>query len=181
MGWGMVGSRIADPDRNWQAAQDVDVSGWDQNKNFIIAMAIYCDSHGGGTSSLLVNWRNVTMGGTWDSLRPFGQLREAYDTVLVDGDDVTAAEKGCNALGGFEQEPTEIEGDTIAPSITLSQDGWCEVQCAVDPLESMWGCEYEFAMNVLTAGKRYTASAKITMAGRQPRHPVVNFQIPGIV
>lgn len=162
--WIGVGSRIADANRNWQAAEDTPVTGWDKANEFIIAIAIQTDAHLGDTDSFRVEYQDKTDVSGFIALpAAASELIQGTATVLVNGDTVASAEKGCNALNGFEEEAGELEGDNETPSITLAQNGWCEVQCAVNPAGAQDGHEYEFRLNIVGDAKYYTALATLTI------------------
>lgn len=162
MGWLNEGSRIANATRNWQDIEDTPITGWDKANHFIIALAVGCDTHGGDSDSIKVQWR--VFGGSFADLGASGAMKQSSSTDLVNTDPISSGEEGCSsALTLIDGE--EIEGDYQSASITFAQNEWCEIQCAIDPGDAADDTEYEFQAYVVSDGKAQGAgSATITTA-----------------
>jgi len=146
-------SRIANSSISWQAACNTDVTGWSKSSEFVVALWAQCGDHGGCTSVFIVQWRNLTDGGSWTTLASgTGELRQGTGTSLVNGNTV-ATSSGCNSSTDSE----EVEGDNTTSSLTVTaKDQYVEVQCAFDPANALDSKEYEFRLYDNTAGAGLT-------------------------
>ncbi|MFQ5822254.1 MAG: hypothetical protein ACE5I5_19925 [Candidatus Heimdallarchaeota archaeon] len=158
---GEADSRIADANGNWQAACDGDMIDWTKTNEFIVALIAKCNSHGGCTATLRLQWRRDSEG-TWYDLGTTGELRQGTGTALVNCTSPSNYESGCQTL----EDSHEIEGDNQAELSTTGKT-YVEIDVAVDPSNALDGETYSFRIYDVTAGAPIETDpwdAQITMA-----------------
>ena len=139
------GSRIANPSRVWQAAEDVSVSNY-EDENMILAVLLYTLTKVGVEAEVTLQWRNKTDAGSFTDLSGSGELTWTAITDLVNLNTVVIGEKGCVPPGsqtwinGVEREGA----NTIW--IALGIMHYTEYHWAVNLANAHEGDEYEFRL-----------------------------------
>jgi hypothetical protein len=161
------GSRFADSGTNALAAEDVDVTGHTPADDFCLACHFYNEISGKNPASttLTLQWRNVTDTGSWTDLGSTGELNYSADTVLVNNDPFLSAFWLCSVLGaGYgDVNGIEIEGAN-ANTMDLGPDEETEWIWAIDASGAGAGDEYEFRIYDSTRATYMTVVPTITMS-----------------
>lgn len=172
MAWILVGGRIANANRVWQAAQDADVTSWNKANDFIVAAMLESSAHAGDSGTIQLQWRNVTDGGSFANLSAAGELTWSAVTDLVNGNAVVHTEEGVTPIQATHDDGVEREGaNDIAVTIALKTIHE-EEQWAVDCNNAHDGDNYEFRLWDATASAAVgTLLCDITIAAAPTRIP----------
>jgi len=117
-------SRIADSNRNWQAACNIDVSNWNKSNEFIIATYALSDS-ANPDSDFKLQWRRAA--GVFADVAADTEVCWGTATVLVDGNAVGGA-AGCLAT---VDDSEENEGDNLCAALNVADGDYWEGQWAL--------------------------------------------------
>lgn len=167
-------SRIANSNGVWQAICDEDVTGWDLNDEFIIALYVEDNVRGVVTEELRIEWQKD--GGPWNQLQAAaGELRQGSGTVLVNGTSPISniGSSGCDVPIG---DSIEIEGAASATITCESKADVAEMVFAIDPSNAIGGSQYSFRLYSITGaeviGDGTAWNAQITLAVGPQTHNV---------
>ncbi len=131
-------------------SDDGDVSGWDQDDDFILATCLSNVGAYTAARSLRLQWRNVTDSGSFNDVSTTGEIRYTAVTDLVDGNALLTGERLCDSPSGPAWEDgLECEGDNTVPSTgqhTYTEDYFTEHQFALDCSTAPYSKEYEFRL-----------------------------------
>jgi hypothetical protein len=134
--------------RNWQAAADIDITGWLLSWRMIFATMWDSDDMNSIDGDFQLQWRNVTDAGSFADLTATGEVKWATDTDLVNDNAVVSDERGgvenCTGMGVSHLDGYEIEGASAKDLIGITSDSVFDMQFAVDMSGGDLGDEYEF-------------------------------------
>lgn len=157
-----TGSRIANATRTWQANEDVAVTGWTKEDDFIVGVMNEATGHGGASGSIELYWRNATDGGSFAALGNTGELTYNGTTNLVNGNAVASGEEGCTPtdantlIDGVEREGAN------GVSTTYAQNEYSEHHWAVDASGGLDNKTYEFQVYDATAGATIASTGAVS-------------------
>ena len=117
-------SRIANASRTWQAACNIDITGWDKANEFIIATYALSDSVN-PDSGCKLQWRRA--GGSFADVAADTEICWGTGTVLVDAAVLVAA-AGCLST---VDDGVENEGDNLAYLLNIKNGGYGEIHWAL--------------------------------------------------
>jgi len=138
------GGRIANATRVWQVGQDVDVHVF-KDAEFIVAAMCESGEHKDASSTLRLEWRNVSTGGSFAALSSSGELKYGSNTDLVDGNAVTHGEEGVTATNPANHEDgQEHEGSNAVLWGVVQGVYHEEHQYAISCSDAIEGNWYEF-------------------------------------
>lgn len=165
---GTSNSRIADSNRSWQAACDVDVINWTKTNEFIVSLIAVATGHnGGGQITVKVQWMKDSEAVWYDLAAASGELRQGTGTALTNSTTPIeeANRSGCN--GGLSHgDSHEIEGANSCIIGAIAQNTFIEIQVAVDPANAIDSEKYSFRLYDVTENAALDeVLAEITMAG----------------
>jgi len=161
------GSRIGDSNRNWQAAEDVDVENWKIGDHLVLAIMYGSDDHAGDADDLKLQWENTTGNpGVWTDLGAAGELKFSGvgDTVLADLNAVIHTEEGCTPIEANHDDGVEHVGTNTATWTVTDKFRHCEHQYAIDTSGASASAQYTFRVwNVTDGALEDVALAQVTM------------------
>lgn len=152
---------------SWQTAGDV--TGWDVANKIIISLDVQeLVAHTPASTTLNVQWRNITDSGSWTDLAATGEMKIATTTGYADGDTISSAQgTGC-ATGSF-QSGDSFKDETGSNAFQMSsKNNWTETWWCADPAGAPANKEYEYRIydqgqaTALTPGTNYTLTTAAT-------------------
>jgi len=119
-------SRIANASRAWQAACNVDVTGWNKANEFILSTWALADSVN-PDSDFKLQWRRA--GGSFADVAADTEVCWGTDTVLVDAAGLSVGNSaGCLTTW---DDGTENEGDNVSYALNIANGKYWEGQWAL--------------------------------------------------
>lgn len=157
-------SRIADANRAWQAACNLDITGWDTANEFIISTWAYSDLKN-DDADLKLQWRRA--GGTFTDVGADTEVCWGTNTVLIDaGNLLEANSAGC--LSPWDSG-TENEGDNASYASNIWYTCHWEGQWALGFGSGAQGNqEYEIQLVCITYSNSAICQTSITTAATGP-------------
>jgi DNA-directed RNA polymerase subunit RPC12/RpoP len=161
----LIANRLLSATRVALANDNTDVADYNKANEFIVAFQID-EEKGPWNAVYILQWRNVTDGGSFDTIGTVGEMVWGTATDLVNEAAITT--KACQASGGSGstwQNGREVEGDWASLAINLADEAYTEIHFAVDPSGALGGKQYEFQLYDFTNGAAIgTGAAAVTIA-----------------
>jgi len=166
------GSRILNTSRVDQSgADDAGVSGWTKTDIVIVAVCIHSGGKETEAAQYKLRWRDETdsPGGAFGDLDTTGECKFGDATALVNGTNLTEANRRTSSQGDTWQAGEEIEGTKLSDSIDLVGDYETELQFAVSLADGDDDHQHTFDLYDDTRGAQVgVLGAQITLeAGAQ--------------